>query len=39
MKIDEYEMIKLKQIIRNNIYKAVKFLRGEGNSNMGTCEP
>ena len=30
MKIDEYEMIKLKQIIRNNIYEAVKFLRGEG---------
>lgn len=36
MKIDEYELIKLKRIIRNNIYKTVKFLRGEGNSNLGT---
>ena len=36
IKIDEYELIKLKRIIRNNIYRTVKFLRGEGNSNMGT---
>ena len=29
MKIDEYELIKLKRIIRNNIYRTVNFLRGE----------
>ncbi len=30
MKIDEYELIKLKRIIRNNIYKTVKKFKGEG---------
>ena len=36
MKIDECELIKLKRIVRNNVYPKVKFLRGKGNSNIET---
>ena len=36
LKVDDYEVIKLKRVLRQNMFPVVKFLRGEGNSHMGT---
>ena len=31
---DQYEVLKVKQIVRNNIFKHVKFVKGEGYKNI-----